>query len=72
MLGVSAYGMSQWIQTPKNQRFQRVFLLAFSGAFAIAGIARAVWPDDREVSGAGAANGPARDESIAGSQQSVP
>lgn len=45
MLAVSAYGMSQWMQTPKSQRGNRAFLLAFSGVFAAAGMVRAFWPD---------------------------
>lgn len=52
MLGVSAYGMLQWVQTPKPQRLQRVFLLGTSSLFAAAGIARALWPEDREPAGA--------------------
>lgn len=52
MLAVSAYGMSQLTQTPKSQRGSRAFLLAFSGVFATAGIARAFWPDPPAVVGA--------------------
>lgn len=45
MLGVSAYGLLMRAQTPVLQRGQRAFLLGVSGIFAVAGIARATWPD---------------------------
>ncbi|CAM9370739.1 unnamed protein product [Ectocarpus fasciculatus] len=45
MLGVSGYGMLTRAQTPVAQRGHRAFLLGVSGIFAVAGIARAVWPD---------------------------
>lgn len=57
MLAVSAYGVSQWVQTPKTQKGNRAFLLIFSGAFAAAGITRAFWPkpaqNDATKTGAG-------------------
>ena len=45
MLGVSAYGLFTRAQTPVSQRGHRAFLLGVSGIFAVAGIARATWPD---------------------------
>ncbi|CAM9436911.1 unnamed protein product [Scytosiphon promiscuus] len=48
MLGVSAYGMFTRAQTPAAQRGHRAFLLGVSGIFAVAGVARATWPDKRQ------------------------
>lgn len=45
MLSVSAYGLFTRAQTPVSQRGHRAFLLGVSGIFAVAGIARATWPD---------------------------
>jgi len=49
MLGVSAYGMFTRAQTPVAQRGQRAFLLGVSGLFAVAGVARACWPDNPQA-----------------------
>lgn len=52
MLGVSAYGIFTRAQTPVSQRGHRAFLLGVSGIFAVAGIARATWPDKGQAVGA--------------------